>query len=440
MAQKRKYNMRWSDIYSLGLLPAILMWGLSPFLDEKAILIASIILGGGWIVFSYFYIYLFKRCGIIGWITGWAMLLSGLIRSILYQTGIMQSPLILFEAPCIALLSYLFEKHDIRPHSCYEYKMRRGIMQEQYILGDFSQYEAHYIVRLVLTGALLSAGLSWGLFLYGIDIESRAGTYFYFYFPAGLGLAIILFESIRRLLIQHLIEKYEKKSKYHSAQSDKELDFMEFFFTEIRIMVIGDEKIFLTENNGNRNKFKFNYYAGLDLPIHHRTTYCTTLGEESQKARQIVRDELGIENPDLRHVCTTIAQKPWQQIGHYILFLPHDSLSKLNRYPGRWYTVNEIAHLFHSDKLHPLFKELYARLYTIVDTARTYHSNGKRRYAIRGYKPAFSLHRIDQMNIVFDDPIWLYVSRHNEDHLLYRIDTWIRKLFSQKDSSNNRDA
>lgn len=165
-----------------------------------------------------------------------------------------------------------------------------------------------------------------------------------------------------------------------------------------------------------------------------------TQKEETQKARQIVWEKLGIENPDLRHIYSTIAQDPLRQIGGYILFLPPEYLSKLDQYPGRWYTVNEIATLFRSNRLSDSFKEIYARFYTIVNTARTYHSNGKRRYAIRGYKPAFSLHHIDQLDIVFDDPLWLYVSHHNEDHLIYRIDTWLRKLFQRNDSSKDYDA
>ena len=59
------------------------------------------------------------------------------------------------------------------------------------------------------------------------------------------------------------------------------------------------------------------------------------------------------------------------------------------------------------------------------------------RYPIRGYKPSFTLHRIDLLDIELDDPVWLYVSRHNDDRLLYRIDKWIRKILGKKCSSSN---
>lgn len=436
MENKRKYKINWTDIYSLGLLPAILIWGLSPLFAEQAISVTSIFLGIGWIIIAQFCISRTNECGIIGWITGWSLSISGIIVLLLSLLGVNHIPHILFEAPCIALLSYLFKRHNITPRFCKGCIKQQSCIQELYLPDSFSCYEVRYIVKLILIGALISTGLSWGLFLWGVETDSRAGTYFYFYFPMGLGIALVLFETIRRTLIQYLIGGYE--SKYYITHPNQDPQFMNFFFTEIRIMIIGDEKIFLIESNDK--EFAFHKSKKLDLPISDETPSFLTQKEKALKARQIVREKLGIENPNLQHIYTTINLKRRNQVGHYILFLPSESLPKLEQYPGRWYTVSEINNLFRNNKLEPLFQELYARFYTIVQTARTYHSNGKRRYAIRGYKPAFSLHNIDQLNIVFDDPLWLYVSRHNEDHLLYRIDSWLQKLFQKNHSSNDCDA
>lgn len=60
-------------------------------------------------------------------------------------------------------------------------------------------------------------------------------------------------------------------------------------------MVIGQEKIYLIENKGD--EIEFNSGKGFDIPIHRYTDYCTTQEEEEQKARQIIREELQIENP-----------------------------------------------------------------------------------------------------------------------------------------------
>lgn len=216
--------------------------------------------------------------------------------------------------------------------------------------------------------------LSWILFAFGVERQSRAGNYFYFYFPLGLSIAIIIFEIIRRLLIQQLIESHEKKCKRYINDKTNNPD-MDYFFTVIRIMVIGQEKIYLIENKGD--EIEFNSGKGFDIPIHRYTDYCTTQEEEEQKARQIIREELQIEKPDLRHISSAIAEDSWRRVGHYVLFISDKDQNKLNRYNGRWYTLEEITRLFHSNRLYPLFKEIYARFYTIVNTARTYYSNGK---------------------------------------------------------------
>lgn len=110
----------------------------------------------------------------------------------------------------MVVILYLFEHRNIHPPFCYQCILKRGGIRERHLLGDFSRYETHYIVRLILIGSILVTMLSWILFAFGVERQSRAGNYFYFYFPLGLSIAIIIFEIIRRLLIQQLIESHEK--------------------------------------------------------------------------------------------------------------------------------------------------------------------------------------------------------------------------------------
>ncbi len=435
MNKRKSYQISWSTIYSLGLLPAILVWGLAPSFEENIIIFTSILVGIVWVIISRFYINYPKGCGIIGWATGWAMIFSGGVQTILLLFKYHDMPIVLSFAPCIGAILYLFEYRNIRPLFCFQCVLKRGGIRERHLLGDFSRYEIHYVVRLTLIGAALVSLLTWTLFFVGIERQSPAGKYFYFYFPFGLSIAIIIFEVIRRALIQYLIEKHEKKIKRIRFTNNKNEGHMEYFFTVIRIMVISDGKIYLIYNDGDKNEI--NSGKGFDVPIHRYTDHSSTREDERSLARKIIQKELDIENPDLRHMTTTIVEDTYGQSGQYILFIPNEDQNKLNRYNGRWYTIEEITRLFHSNKLYPLFKESYARFYTIVNTARTYHSNGKRRYPIRGYKPAFSLQGVELLDIEFDDPVWLYVSRYNDDHILYRIDKWIQRLIARSKSSSN---
>ena len=50
MEKKKSNKISWSTIYSLGLVPAILVWGLAPSLKENVIVLTSIIAGIIWTI------------------------------------------------------------------------------------------------------------------------------------------------------------------------------------------------------------------------------------------------------------------------------------------------------------------------------------------------------------------------------------------------------
>lgn len=428
-------EISWTNIYSLQLLPAVVLWVLTPLLEARTTIVASMAVGVVWIVVSIFLSKLYKGCGTIGWVVGWALAVSGLLWFGLALLHLPFVPMVLFQAPFMALLTYLFEQRNIQPPFCQQCVIKRGGIWERNLLGDYTRLEAYYIIRILLFGSLIVATVAWALFLWGIDTQSRLGRYFYLFFPAALCVALILFETIRRWLLEMTIHPSGKGLKL-ATNGDI---IMENLFSVIRILIIGQEKIFLIE----RHKDKSLWYngSGLDVPLHHTyTDYCLDPKEEKLRACQIIQEELQIESPNLRHLNSTVLERARQRVGHYILFLSDKDMPKMERYPGRWYTVEEIARLNREHRLHPLFRECYARLCTVVNAARTYRMNGERRYPIRGYKPAFTLRHLQELNIEFDDPTWLYVSRHNEDQLLGRIDLWFQKLLRKRHSSTCCDA
>lgn len=429
-------EISWTNIYSLQLLPAVVLWVLTPLLEARTTIVASMGVGVVWIVVSIFLSKLYKGCGTIGWVVGWALAVSGVLWLGLALLHLPFVPMVLFQAPFMALLTYLFEQRNIQPPFCQQCVIKRGGIWERNLLGDYTRLEAYNIIRILLFGALIVAAVAWALFLWGIDTQSRLGRYFYLFFPAALCVALILFETIRRWLLEKAIHPSGKGS-LQLAQSEK--GGMERFSGVIRIMIIAQEKIFLIERQ-NSEKI-WNNESGLDIPIHHfYTDYYFDLREEEQKANQIIRENLNLKSPKLRHLNSSLSEDSLRSASHYLLFLSNEEIPQMNRYPGRWYTVEEIARLNREHRIHPLFRECYARLCTVVNAARTYRMNGERRYPIRGYKPAFTLRHLQELNIEFDDPIWLYVSRHNEDRLLGRIDLWFQKLLRKRHSSTCCDA
>lgn len=427
-------EISWTNIYSLQLLPAVVLWVLTPLLEARTTIVASMGVGVVWIVVSIFLSKLYKGCGTIGWVVGWALAVSGVLWLGLALLHLPFVPMVLFQAPFMALLTYLFEQRNIQPPFCQQCVIKRGGIWERNLLGDYTRLEAYNIIRILLFGALIVAAVAWALFLWGIDTQSRLGRYFYLFFPAALCVALILFETIRRWLLEMTIHPSGKKN-LQLAQSER--GGMEYFLGTIRIIVISQEKIFLIERK-KEEKYEWMNSSGLDIPMHK--TYANCIASEKELVYQIISEELQIEKPNLRHLNSTISENRSRQVGHYILFISGKDIPKMERYPGRWYTVEEITRLNREHRLHPLFRECYARLCTVVNAARTYRMNGERRYPIRGYKPAFTLRHLQELNIEFDDPIWLYVSRHNEDRLLGRIDLWFQKLLRKRHSSTCCDA
>ena len=119
MEKKKSNKISWSTIYSLGLVPAILVWGLAPSLKENVIVLTSIIVGIIWIIFSRLYLHFFKGCGIIGWITGWSMIFGGITKAFLLLFGYYNIPIVLFWAPCMAVILYLFEHHRMSSYNLF---------------------------------------------------------------------------------------------------------------------------------------------------------------------------------------------------------------------------------------------------------------------------------------------------------------------------------
>lgn len=432
----RNREINWTNIYSLQLLPAVVLWVLTPLLEARTTIIASMAVGVVWIVVSIFLSKRYKGCGTIGWVVGWALAVSGVLWIGLSLLHLPFVPMVLFQAPFMALLIYLFERRNIQPPFCQQCVIKRGGIWERNLLGDYTRLEAYYIIRILLFGSLIVAVVAWALFLWGIDTQSRLGRYFYLFFPAALCVALILFETIRRWLLEMAIHPSGKGSL---QLAQREIENPQNFSGIIRILIISQEKIFLIERHFN--EITWNDGTDLDLPIHQvYTDYCINQEEETQMAYQIVKKDLDLCHPYLRHLNSITSEKAFRRVGHYILFLPDKDIPKMERYPGRWYTVEEITRLNREHRLHPLFRECYARLCTVVNAARTYRMNGERRYPIRGYKPAFTLRHLQELNIEFDDPIWLYVSRHNEDRLLGRIDLWFQKLLRKRHSSTCCDA
>ena len=131
-------EISWTNIYSLQLLPAVVLWVLTPLLEARTTIVASMAVGVVWIVVSIFLSKLYKGCGTIGWVVGWALAVSGVLWLGLALLHLPFVPMVLFQAPFMALLTYLFEQRNIQPPFCQQCVIKRGGIWERNLLGDYT--------------------------------------------------------------------------------------------------------------------------------------------------------------------------------------------------------------------------------------------------------------------------------------------------------------
>lgn len=117
---------------------------------------------------------------------------------------------------------------------------------------------------------------------------------------------------------------------------------------------------------------------------------------------------------------------------HYIVTLPDPDVitgSMLGK--GDWYDFKQIDKLKFEHRLSPqLMAELF-RLYTVTMAWKTYDADGKRLYRVKHYHPAFRLKGIENWDVDFDSPLWLNVSRYNQDKPFYRLRRFWQRRFTR---------
>ena len=70
--------------------------------------------------------------------------------------------------------------------------------------------------------------------------------------------------------------------------------------------------------------------------------------------------------------------------------------------------------------------EIY-RIYTVTMAYKTYDREGMRLYNIKHYRPSFHLNEIRNILVDYNDPVWMYVAKDNEDKPFFRIKRAWRK-------------
>lgn len=140
-----------------------------------------------------------------------------------------------------------------------------------------------------------------------------------------------------------------------------------------------------------------------------------------ERARKFFADYSGIENFDIRFMYNSTTSGGDSNSYHYIITLPDAMVLRNCRLKGRFFNMREIEKLIDSGEVTPILAAEIYRLYTVGNTWNTYDKTGRRRYEIKGYRPAFRLKGIQNWDVDFNDPEWLFVSVNNQDSSFWML-------------------
>ena len=117
---------------------------------------------------------------------------------------------------------------------------------------------------------------------------------------------------------------------------------------------------------------------------------------------------------------------------HYICCPNSSDVLEESGFKGKWYNQSQIERMLHNRELTPMLAAEIHRLYTVTMAWKTYDADGNRLYKVKNYHPLFRLNGICDWDVDFNSPLWLEVSRFNEDKPLFRFRRMLRRIFDDR--------
>lgn len=162
--------------------------------------------------------------------------------------------------------------------------------------------------------------------------------------------------------------------------------------------------------------------CSVDTPMIEVKSADFTVDDDS--ARKLFEHRTGIGDCFVRVLYSTSDPLNHNKIYHILVNIGENANTDLLH--GEWVDVGTLDNLMKMGSVTPAFAHEIFRIHTITMAWKTYHSDGRRRYPIRNYRPTFRLSDLQQYDeLDYGNDHWLRVSRINQDKNLW----WLRKHF-----------
>lgn len=301
---------------------------------------------------------------------------------------------------------------------CQDCIIRYGTVIERGYIGRILTQESRYQLKYFFGLSLVIALESWIYYvLFYINVNLNGNDHFFYHW-----LPVIIWG----LSVIYMGTRYLGLWGYYYGTSSRS-ETVSRTITDVRFLVMTNDSIFL----GRSDEFPDNPVESMiDTP----TTVIlssggnVTLGEATKMFENLTevsgkdfRIRTMYESRDITGIC---------RLYHFIVTLTDPALMEKSSLKGEWYTIPQIQRLIAAGELSPMLSAEIDRLYTITMMWKTYSREGKRLYKIKNYSPNFRIDGIQDWDVDFNDPHWLYVARINEDKPFFKLRRWWSKYIT----------
>lgn len=321
---------------------------------------------------------------------------------------------VLVVAPTTAAVLALAFVKKLRFSFCYECKVRYGLTSERGFLGKLYSQDSRFQVRVLLIFSIIVSVYSWIYYWlrYSNVNFNESDKFFYNWLPAILYLLSVVSMSIRYFGI------YAFYRENVEGESPKEST------TWLRYIIIWGNNVFLSkgerpEDDDNLNP-KYDTPMSFFIPFRERVMpYDAQAYFESATHKKI--------KAEVKFLYENYNYHADSNIFHYAVVVDNDCVINNDIFKGRWFSLHTVEKMMKNGEVNSLLAGEIYRIYTVTMAYKTYDREGMRLYNIKHYRPSFHLNEIRNILVDYNDPVWMYVAKDNEDKPFFRIKRAWRK-------------
>lgn len=317
---------------------------------------------------------------------------------------------ILIIAPVGFFISTIALVRGTKSSFCVDCEIRNGMDEERGFMGKIFSQEAEYQTGWMVVQWGLLTIIEWVYyFMFYINININTPDRFFFVWLPVLVLSIsIIYMGIRYSMLW---------SYYCNDLNMSRADIQGK--SQLRFIVICDNKVWLHIPMPEELDADPTTVLRIDTPVKTVQRYQSNI--TTFEARDRFRVITGVKCPEIKKLFVNNDNRMISNISHFAVFFDSPEPLKNASVTGEWFTLGDIQAMHKAHLLAPLFESEMYRLHTVAMAWKTYTREGKRRYAVKYYRPTFRLSDIPNWNVDFSDPTWLFVARNNEDSHFFRL-------------------